>query len=107
MEISYKTKKLEKLLKNDSELIKKYGDKATNKIVQRMQELDAAENLSDMPPAARTHPYKPKNSGKFSVDILKHKHSLRLLFHAKETSDFLDRTNINKVEILEIVKIHS
>ena len=107
MDVSYRSTKLEKLLNTGSELIKKYGEQAANKIIQRMQELDAAETLNDMPPAARTHPYEPKNNGKFSVDILKHKHSLRLLFYAEGEFDLLDKTTIKKIRIDKIIKIHS
>lgn len=107
MEIRYKNTKIEKLINNEAKLQKKYGEQAKNKIKQRMQELDAAENLADMPPAAKTHPNEPKNKGKFSVDILKHQHSLRLLFYADGEFDLNNITSITIINIHEISKIHS
>lgn len=107
MEISYRNSRLENLLNTGSELIKKYGKQAAENIVQRMQELDAAPTLSDLPPAIRPHPHEPKKDGKFTVDVLKHKHPLRLLFYAEGEFDLSDKTTIKKIRIDRIIKIHS
>jgi proteic killer suppression protein len=107
MQILYKNRQLERLLTDFSALRKKYGGQAAEKIMQRISELDAAESLDDMPKSARTHPHKPTQMGKFSVDILKHKHPLRLLFYAEGDYKLEDRSTIKIIRIDEIAEIHS
>ena len=106
MQISY-TKKWRKLLTDHKKLIKKYGIQAADKITQRLQDLDAAESLDEMPPAARAHPYEPKTEGLFSVDILKHKHPLRLIFWVQGECDFSNPSTIKQILIKDIRKTHS
>lgn len=107
MLITYRNQKLKKLLKNHTALVKKYGIQVAEKTMQRMNELDSAITLADLPPAVRPHPYQPKNLGKFSVDINKHKHPLRLLFYAVEPFDILDYSTIKNIKIDRIEKLHS
>lgn len=107
MNIGYKNSKLEKTISSHVLLQKQYGMEAAKKIIQRMQELDAARCLTDLPPAARAHPHEPKNKEIFSVDILKHKHSMRLLFVPVGEYDISDYSTITDIQIQEIIKIHS
>jgi proteic killer suppression protein len=107
MKITYRTTKIKKLLTETKKLKKKYDDQVIKKIVQRMSELDAAETLDDLPPAARAHPREPKSSGMFQVDILKHQHPLRLLFSADGEYDLEDRKTIKAIVIEKIIKTHS
>jgi proteic killer suppression protein len=107
MKIRYRTTKIKKLLTETKKLKKKYNDQVIRKIAQRMSELDAAETLDDLPPAARVHPREPKKYGMFQVDIMKHRHCLRLLFSADGDYDLSDRRTIKAVIIEKIIKTHS
>lgn len=104
MYITYASKKLKKLLTNKSKLQQKYGQQMAAIITQRMAEIDAADNLSLMPPAARVHPREPKDKGLFSVDILKHNHPTRLIIMATGSYDLAFNATIVSVEIQEINK---
>ncbi|NLO44657.1 MAG: hypothetical protein GX106_06845 [Candidatus Cloacimonetes bacterium] len=55
MEISFISRKIEKLCLNEKEMIRKYGD-LSNKLKQRLSELEAAANLTELPPFAGCHP---------------------------------------------------
>lgn len=107
MEIFYGSTKLEKLLTDYKKLVKKYGEQAAVNIIQRMNELNSADNLTLLPPAARVHPREPRNQALFSVDVLKHKHPLRLLFHAEGEFDLSNYKTIIKIRIDKIEQIHS
>ena len=107
MEISYQTTRCKKLFGNDAALRKKYGDQIANKVTQRLQELDAADTMADLPPHIRPHPYEPKYEEKFSIDILKHQHPTRLLFRPTGIYDLEDYATVTSIQIIEIVKIHS
>jgi len=108
MKIYYKSTKLEKTLTKTKEIIKKYGEKACDKIIKRINELNAAECLDDMPPMARVHTWKPESKEIISVDILKHHQSLRLMIKPYGNSyDISDYKTITSIEIQEIKKIHS
>lgn len=103
MEIHYKTNKLEKLFADTKALVKKYGVQATAKISQRLKEFKAADCLADLPPAARAHPWDPKEDEVFSVDVLKHKHSTRMLIKpAGKKYDIKDYGTITEIEIQSI-----
>ncbi len=107
MKISFKSKKIEKLLSNEKNLVKEYGSQAAGKIIQRLGELDAAPCIMDLPLAARPHPHDPKSSEIFSVDILKHQHPLRLLFKPLGNYEISDYQSIFAVEVQGVKKIHS
>lgn len=72
MELSFKSKKLEKSLTIDKEIAKSYGELA-KKIKQRIIALEEAEDLSTIEkiPAMRLHPYKGDRAGEWSIDIFK------------------------------------
>lgn len=72
MKLSYKTKKLEKSLTNDREIIKSFGTLA-KKVKQRITELQEADSLADIAtlPFMRLHPYKGARKGEWSIDIFK------------------------------------
>lgn len=108
MQIHYKDKKIKKLLTNEKNLKKKFGEQISDKVIQRMSEIDAAENLVvliKLP--ARAHPYEPKSREIFSIDISKHSHSTRLLIKPFGEYSIEDYKTIIEVEIQEIIKIHS
>lgn len=107
MQILYKNSKLEKLLTDEKELKKKYGEQVSKQIIKRMDELKAFESLGLMPSSARVHPYEPKHEGKFLVDINKHNHPIRMIIKATGEFDLTNLSSIKAVEIIEICKTHS
>jgi proteic killer suppression protein len=72
MKLSYKTKKLEKSLTQDKEIIKSYGN-LSKKVKQRITELQEAKSLAVIAtlPFMRLHPYKGARKGEWSIDIFK------------------------------------
>lgn len=78
MELSYKTKKLEKSLTTDKGLAKSYG-KLAKKIKQRRIQLESAENLEVISklPVLRLHQHIGKGKGTWSIDI---QENWRILF---------------------------
>ena len=79
MLIIFHTKKLQKNCSEKKEAIKAYGDKRAKKLMQRLMELKAAENLSHIPttPPPRCHELTGNYKGTLSVDL---EHPWRLLF---------------------------
>lgn len=78
MELSYKTKKLERSFTTDKGLAKAYGVMA-RKVAQRKRELESAENLWQLSQlkALRLHQHTGSNKGIWSIDIQK---NWRILF---------------------------
>ena len=70
MQISYKSRKLEKSLTESIEITKTYGVMA-KKVNQRMKDLLAASTLAVMQtlPAANCHELKGERTGELAVDI--------------------------------------
>jgi plasmid maintenance system killer protein len=70
VEISYKSRKLEKQLNDLKEMKKSFGDLA-RKVNQRIKELTAADNLAIMRtiPAARCHELTGDHKGELAVDV--------------------------------------
>jgi len=111
LDIYFKTKALQKICENHESAKKKLGDIMARKLGQRMMELWAAENLSDMAllPGARIHELSGDRKGQLSVDL---KHPYRLLFlpaniplPLKEDGG-LDWSAVTEIEIIEIVDTH-
>lgn len=107
MNLSYQNTKLEKLLCSATELKKKYGVQVSDKIISCLQDLDAAECLTDVPRRLRPHPREPKVDEVLQVDILKHKHSTRLFFRPIGEYEIEDYDSIIDIEIIEVIKTHS
>lgn len=82
MELSYKTKKLEKSLTTDKGLAKSYGNLA-KKIKQRRIQLESAENLEVISklPVLRLHQHIGKGKGTWSIDI---QENWRILFEINQ-----------------------
>lgn len=100
------TKRLTKILNNPKLLKKKFGEMAT-KIQQRLDEFDAADNLSQIPsdPPPRCHQLKGKRKNQFAIDVSR---NYRMIFEGYDTNDELttNRYEIVTVQILEIVDYH-
>lgn len=107
MRILYKNTKLKELCECDKKLKQEFGQQIAGKIIECIQALDASASLAKVPQRLRPHPREPKNREVFQIDVLKHKHPIRLFFTPSGTYDILDYTTIEEVEIIDIRKIHS
>ena len=111
MEIHFNQRKLAKVLNSHQEIIRKYGQDNGKKIMQRLGELKAADNLeqiSYLPPPAR-HELVGDRKGQYAVYA---KHPWRIVFvpfHSpipvKEDGG-VDLNKVTKILILEIVDYH-
>ena len=79
MEITYKTRKIEKVCTIASEAEKKYGLEMANKIHQRIDEIDASDTVEEMVQfhIGRCHPLKGDRKGQYAMDLV---HPYRLVF---------------------------
>ncbi|MBC2705546.1 killer suppression protein [Desulfobacula sp.] len=111
MDISFKSKKLQKICSTRKSALKELGQTKGNKLMQRMSELNAAIALSDIShlPPARLHELTGNRKGQFSVDL---EYPYRLLFIPNnkpipmKKDGGLDKANINKIKITEIEDTH-
>ncbi|QUW26886.1 plasmid maintenance system killer protein [Bacillus cereus] len=104
MEISYATTKLEKILTSER-MIKKQYTAFYKKIINRMSEIRAANNLDEIPhvPPPRRHKLEGNYSDCWGVDISK---NYRIVLKPIGDWDESDLTTINKITILSIEDYH-
>ncbi|MDZ4198629.1 MAG: type II toxin-antitoxin system RelE/ParE family toxin [Kiritimatiellia bacterium] len=111
MVVYFHTSKLQKQCSSKGEAIRKFGPERAKKLMQRLQELEAAENLADIArvPPPRCHELKEDRKGQLSVDL---QHPYRLLFipandPVPQTAEGgLDWEKVTKIEIVEIEDTH-
>jgi proteic killer suppression protein len=111
MNISFKTRKLQKICSESAQARKHLGAKGSRKLQQRMMELKAAVDLSDISrlPPARCHELTGDRAGQLSVDL---EHPYRLLFIVANNprpeleSGGLDWEGVTEIEIIEIADTH-
>ncbi len=112
MNIIFQTNKLSKILNNQSNIKKHYGDLAP-KIQQRLLQLQAAQSLADLGPPyqgpARCHELKGNRAGQLSVDL---EHPHRLLFRPdhdplpQRQEGGLDWSQVTRIKILSVEDTH-
>lgn len=110
MEISYKSRKLEKQLTDPREMVKSFGQLAV-KIKMRLKNLTDADNLAIMRtiPAARCHELTGDRKGELAVDV---SGNYRLLFEPshdpipKKDDGGLNWGEVTKIQINEIEDYH-
>lgn len=110
MEISFKSRKLEKQLSDPKEMAKSFGQLA-RKVNQRLMELKDADNLAVMGTiaAARCHELTGDRKGELTVDISP---NFRVIFEPnhdpipKKTDGGLNWEEVTKIRINEIVDPH-
>lgn len=97
MEISFFNSKLQKTCEDHSKLKTKYGAPQAQRIIRRINELQAAANLYDITllPQARLHPLHGDRKGQFAVDIV---HPQRIILLPLNG----DVTNLKTITIVEI-----
>ena len=111
MHIFFKTRKLQKICSESTSAQKHLGTRCGHKLMQRMMELNAAQNLADISrlPPARCHGLTGNRSGQLSVDL---EHPYRLLFVVGNNplpvmkSGGLDWEGVTEIKIIAIVDTH-
>jgi len=111
MEISFRTRKLERVMTDAGELVKHYGSDQARRIQARLLDLRDAPNLAILAKLSQTrvHELKRDRAGQISIDV---RHPYRLLVkpdydHPPRKSDGgLDWALVSKVVVLEIVDTH-
>ena len=101
MQISFQTRKTEKVFNSEKELKKKYGADQGKKIKRRMAVLQSAVNLAEVPEQKpdRRHGLKGDRKGQFAVDLA---HPYRLIL---EPSDPVPRREDGEIDLRRITKI--
>lgn len=111
MQITYAKKKLAKLLGSRKEVLRTYGPDNGKRILLRLDQIAAAENLADFAklPQTRVHELEADRDEQISVDA---KHPYRLLMKPdhdqtpRKPDGGLDWNAITQVLILEIADTH-
>ena len=111
MEISFRTRKLQKMCNSKKDMQKDLGTRNAEQLAQRLAELTAANTLGDMRsiPAARCHELKQDRKGQLAVDLA---YPHRLVFVPDHdpvpTKDDggLDWTRSRRFSVIEILDYH-
>lgn len=107
MIVEYKNRKLQKSLQNYEEARKRYGSEMAKLIILRIEQLIAAQNLSDVSkiPAARLHPLKGDRKGLWALDL---KHPFRLIIRAvpEGNCSIADLESIKIIRVEEVTNYH-
>lgn len=98
MEVYFKNKKIEEIFFSLDTSYKKYGDKMTYKMQQRLNELKAIDNIEMLIKfkIGRCHKLEAKRKDEYALDLV---HPYRLIFKSVNNLN-------NKVKIIEIVDYH-
>lgn len=111
MEILFQDRKLEKMCRNQSLLIRKYGSVRAKLIRRRLDDFRDAENLEAMRslPQVRCHELKGDRAGTLAVDV---EHPYRLIFEPtqnpapRKADGGLDWTHVTSVRVLAVEDYH-
>lgn len=104
MEISYASNKLEKILTNER-MIKKQYTSFYKKILNRMSEIRAANNLDEIPhiPPPRRHKLEGDYNDCWGIDVSK---NYRIVLKPTGEWNEADLRTINQIQILSIEDYH-
>lgn len=111
MESSFKTNKLAKHCNSYQNAVKMWGEPMAKKIIQRLNELRAANDLSVIShlPPPRLHELIGTRDDEYAVDLV---HPARLIFKVDQSSlpmladGGVDRSMITSIMILEVEDYH-
>lgn len=111
MEITFKTKKLEKECNNYKETVKAYGDQQARKIIQRLNELRAFETLEQVPsyPPMSCHPLEGKQKGQLAITS---KQPFRIIIQPDhdplplKADGSLDMSKVTQIKIMGVENYH-
>ena len=104
MELEFQDKKLEKQCQNEKDLQRKHGSVQARVIVNRLNQLQAAESLDDVLklPQLRLHQLSGNRQGEWAVDV---KHPKRIVL-VPLNGDARDPRTVTKIKIIEVVDYH-
>lgn len=111
MEVSFKSRKLEKIFKQSGGLRRAYGAKNERVIRARIAVLRGLHNLSRVPtdPPERRHQLKGNRKEQFAVNLV---HPVRLIFEAnhdpvpRKDDGGIDIEKVTAITILEVCDYH-
>lgn len=110
MEVTFSTKKLQKLCNSEKKLRGDYGNRMASLIQRRLTDLAAVTNLEEMRLLpGRCHELKADLKGRLAIDLV---HPERLIFVPannplpQKSDGGLDWSNITKVKIVDIGDYH-
>lgn len=101
MEVRFKSDKEQTFYEDAKALQKKFGKRMADKIVQRIDDLEAANNPQALPQSARWHEHQGTRSGLYSLDLI---HPFRLI--VRPVGEFASYVEIEAVEIFEVYNSH-
>ncbi|HHZ14516.1 MAG TPA: killer suppression protein [Candidatus Cloacimonetes bacterium] len=109
MLIIFTSRKLEKRLNTEKEMVKAYGAECAKLLQRRLMELEAAPTMEQIPPFAGCHPLSGEYKGCFAVKL---KQPYRLIFKPAmdqlplKRDGSLDPGLVDAIEIVDIVDYH-
>ncbi len=105
MKIYFVTKKLQKIFNSEKKLLKEYGEIQTKKIKMRMEVLQYAVNLAEVPVQKpdRRHQLKGNRKEQFAVDL---SHPYRLVFKPKGEPPLLPDGGIDIKHVTGIIVLN-
>ena len=111
MEILFKSRKMQKRMNSEAELVREYGKENARIIMRRMMVLHAAECLADVPrtPPDRCHQLSGKRKGQYAVDA---KHPYRIIMRPANNpvplleDGSIDVGHVTSIRILEVKDYH-
>ena len=111
MDIDFRNNKLKKCCNERAAGIKEWGAQIATKVFQRLMELRAADNLSEISylPPPRCHSVNEKRKGCWAVDTV---HPMRLLFKINQDpvpkleDGSVDLKNVTSIIIWEVEDYH-
>ena len=109
MEIRFKDKKVQELCQKKAVAIKKLGDPCARKLRARLQDLESARTVRELPPVGNPHHLKGDRSGEFAIRLAG---GWRLVFIAANDhrpalpGGATDWTKVTIIRIEEVVDYH-
>lgn len=111
MEITFTSRKLQKVCNSEKEMRARFGKPLAERLKQRLAELKAAETLEDIRrlPSARCHELSQNRKGQLAVDVV---HPKRLIFEPdhnpvpRKPDGGLDWPHVTRIRVIEIIDYH-
>ena len=102
MEVTFKDRKLERIIDDPRKLKKRFNEKVAKIIEKRINFLEEVENLGKIPtfPPTRLHLLKGDLKGKYAIDVTS---QLRIVFEINQ--DPIPYRSDNSVDIDQVTKI--
>ena len=111
MEVTFRTRKLQKTFNSKDSLSKEYGSQMTQRIISRLAVLKSATSLSKVPstPPDRCHMLIGDRGGQFAVDLI---HPQRLVFEPdhdpipRKEDGGIDLDGVRTVTVIGVIDYH-